>query len=89
MTELGKSVLLIASLLIIPGLVLQGYAQMYEMPSQEDMERMMPKPVSGTYTNLENRVSVTFPSGWSGTVNLKLFFGKDENNSYTFFNDFF
>ena len=69
MTELGKSVLLIASLLIIPGLVLQGYAQMYEMPSQEDMERMMPKPVSGTYTNLENGVSVTFPSGWSGTVN--------------------
>lgn len=69
MTELGKSVLLIASLLIIPGLVLQGYSQMYEMPSQEDMERMMPKPVSGTYTNLENGVSVTFPSGWSGTVN--------------------
>jgi len=68
-TELGKSVLLIASLLIIPGLVLQGYSQMYEMPSQEDMERMMPKPVSGTYTNLENGVSVTFPSGWSGTVN--------------------
>jgi len=30
---------------------------------------MMPKPVSGTYTNLENGVSVTFPSGWSGTVN--------------------
>ncbi len=69
MTELGKSVLFIVSLLIIPGLVLQGYAQMYEMPSQEDMERMMPKPVSGTYTNLENGVSVTFPSGWSGTVN--------------------
>ena len=68
MTELGKSVLLIASLLIIPGLVLQGYSQMYEMPSQEDMERMMPKPVSGTYTNLENGVSVDFPSGWSGTV---------------------
>ena len=68
MTELGKSVLLIASLLIIPGLVLQGYSQ-YEMPSQEDMERMMPKPVSGTYSNLENGVSVTFPSGWSGTVN--------------------
>ncbi len=68
MTELGKSVLFIASLLIIPGLVLQGYAQ-YEMPSQEDMERMMPKPVSGTYTNLENGVSVDFPSGWSGTVN--------------------
>jgi hypothetical protein len=68
-TELGKSVLFIVSLLIIPGLVLQGYAQMYEMPSQEDMERMMPKPVSGTYTNLENGVSVTFPSGWSGTVN--------------------
>jgi len=67
-TELGKSVLLIASLLIIPGLVLQGYSQMYEMPSQEDMERMMPKPVSGTYTNLENGVSVDFPSGWSGTV---------------------
>jgi len=41
---------------------------MYEMPSQEDMERMMPKPVSGTYTNLENGVSVDFPSGWSGTV---------------------
>jgi len=39
------------------------------MPSQEDMERMMPKPVSGTYTNLENGGSVTFPSGWSGTVN--------------------
>ncbi len=69
MAELGKSVLLIASLLIIPGLVLQGYAQMYEMPSQEDMERMMPKDVSGTYTNLENGVSVDFPSGWSGTVN--------------------
>jgi len=67
-TELGKSVLLIASLLIIPGLVLQGYSQMYEMPSQEDMERMMPKDVSGTYTNLENGVSVDFPSGWSGTV---------------------
>jgi len=66
--ELGKSVLLIASLLIIPGLVLQGYSQMYEMPSQEDMERMMPKDVSGTYTNLENGVSVIFPSGWSGTV---------------------
>jgi len=66
--ELGKSVLLIASLLIIPGLVLQGYSQMYEMPSQEDMERMMPKDVSGTYTNLENGVSVDFPSGWSGTV---------------------
>ncbi len=56
------------SLLIIPGLVLQGYAQ-YEMPSQKDMERMMPKDVSGTYTNLENGVSVDFPSGWSGTVN--------------------
>ncbi len=68
MAELGKSVLLIASLLIIPGLVLQGYSQVYEMPSQEDMERMMPKPVSGTYTNLENGVSVDFPSGWSGTV---------------------
>ncbi len=68
MAELGKSVLLIASLLIIPGLVLQGYSQMYEMPSQEDMERMMPKDVSGTYTNLENGVSVDFPSGWSGTV---------------------
>ncbi len=68
MTEFGKSVLLIASLLIIPGLVLQGYSQ-YEMPSQEDMERMMPKDVSGTYTNLENGISVTFPSGWSGTVN--------------------
>ncbi len=68
MAELGKSVLLIASLLIIPGLMLQGYAQ-YEMPSQEDMERMMPKPVSGTYTNQENGVSVDFPSGWSGTVN--------------------
>ena len=68
MTGLGKSVLLIASLLIIPGLVLQGYSQMYEMPSQEDMERMMPKDVSGTYTNQENGVSVDFPSGWSGTV---------------------
>jgi len=63
-----KTGIIIASLLIIPGLVLQGYAQ-YEMPSQEDMERMMPKPVSGTYTNLENGVSVDFPSGWSGTVN--------------------
>ena len=69
MTELGKSVLLIASLLIIPGLVLQGYSQVYEMPSQEDMERMMPKAISGTYTNLENGVSVDFPTGWSGTVN--------------------
>jgi hypothetical protein len=68
MAELGKSVLFMISLLIIPGLVLQGYAQ-YEMPSQEDMERMMPKDVSGTYTNIENRVSVDFPSGWSGTVN--------------------
>jgi len=56
------------SLLIIPGLVLQGYAQ-YEMPSEEDMARMMPKDVSGTYTNVENGVSVDFPSGWSGTVN--------------------
>jgi len=63
-----KTGLIIMSLLIIPGLVLQGYAQ-YEMPSQEDMERMMPKDVSGTYTNLENGVSVNFPSGWSGTVN--------------------
>jgi len=63
-----KTGLIIMSLLIIPGLVLQGYAQ-YEMPSQEDMERMMPKDVSGTYTNLENGVSVDFPSGWSGTVN--------------------
>jgi hypothetical protein len=68
MAELGKSVLIILSLLIIPGLVLQGYSQMYEMPSQEDMERMMPKAVSGTYTNQENGVSVDFPSGWSGTV---------------------
>jgi len=49
------------SLLIIPGLVLQGYAQ-YEMPSEEDMARMMPKDVSGTYTNIENGVSVDFPS---------------------------
>ena len=64
-----KTGLIIASLLIIPGLVLQGYSQVYEMPSQEDMERMMPKAVSGTYTNLENGVSVEFPSGWSGTVN--------------------
>jgi len=64
-----KTGLIIASLLIIPGLVLQGYSQGYEMPSQEDMERMMPKAVSGTYTNLENGVSVEFPSGWSGTVN--------------------
>jgi len=56
------------SLLIIPGLVLQGYAQ-YEMPSEEDMARMMPKDVSGTYTNVENGISVDFPSGWSGTVN--------------------
>jgi len=63
-----KTGLIIMSLLIIPGLVLQGYAQ-YDMPSQEDMERMMPKDVSGTYTNLENEVSVDFPSGWSGTVN--------------------
>jgi len=63
-----KTGLIIMSLLIIPGIVLQGYAQ-YEMPSQEDMERMMPKDVSGTYTNLENGVSVNFPSGWSGTVN--------------------
>lgn len=68
MTYFIKTGIIIASLLIIPGLVLQGYAQ-YEMPSQEDMERMMPKPVSGTYTNLENGVSVDFPSGWSGTVN--------------------
>jgi hypothetical protein len=68
MAELGKSALVILSLLIIPGLVLQGYAQMYEMPSQEDMDRMMPKPVSGPYTNQENGVSVNFPSGWSGTV---------------------
>jgi len=64
-----KTGLIIMSLLIIPGLVLQGYSQVYEMPSQEDMERMMPKDVSGTYTNVENGVSVTFPSGWSGTVN--------------------
>jgi len=63
-----KTGLIIMSLLIIPGLVLQGYAQ-YEMPSDEDMARMMPKDVSGTYTNLENGVSVDFPSGWSGTVN--------------------
>ncbi len=68
MTYFIKTGIIIASLLIIPGLVLQGYAR-YEMPSQEDMERMMPKPVSGTYTNLENGVSVDFPSGWSGTVN--------------------
>jgi len=68
MAELGKSALVILSLLIIPGLVLQGFAQMYEMPSQEDMDRMMPKPVSGPYTNQENGVSVDFPSGWSGTV---------------------
>jgi len=64
-----KTGLIIASLLIIPGLMLQGHSQVYEMPSQEDMERMMPKAVSGTYTNLENGVSVEFPSGWSGTVN--------------------
>ncbi len=64
-----KTGLIMASLLIIPGLVLQGDSQVYEMPSQEDMERMMPKAVSGTYTNLENGVSVEFPSGWSGTVN--------------------
>ena len=63
-----KTGLFIMSLLIIPGLVLQGYAQ-YEMPSEEDMARMMPKDVSGTYTNVENGVSVDFPSGWSGTVN--------------------
>ncbi len=69
MAELGKSALIMISLLIIPGLVLQGHSQVYEMPSQEDMERMMPKHVSGTYTNLENGVSVEFPSGWSGTVN--------------------
>jgi len=40
MTELGKSALIMISLLIIPGLFLQSYAQ-YEMPSQEEMERMM------------------------------------------------
>ena len=63
MAELGKSALIIMSLLIIPGLVLQGYSQ-YDYPSQEDIAKMMPKEVSGTYS--DHGVSVTFPNGWSG-----------------------
>ena len=63
MTELGKSALVILSLLIIPGLVLQGYSQ-YDYPSQEDIANMMPKEISGTYS--DHGVSVTFPNGWSG-----------------------
>jgi hypothetical protein len=63
MAELGKFALIIMSLLIIPGLVLQGYSQ-YDYPSQEDIANMMPKEVSGTYS--DHGVSVTFPNGWSG-----------------------
>ena len=67
MTELGKYELIILSLLIIPGLVLQGYSQ-YDYPSAEDFEYMMPKEVSGTYTNSDHGVSVELPNGWSGMV---------------------
>ena len=66
MTELGKSALIIMSLLIIPGLVLQGYSQ-YDYPSQEDIANMMPKEVSGSYS--DHGVSVSFPNGWSGMIN--------------------
>jgi len=65
MAELGKSALIIMSLLIIPGFVLQGYAQ-YDYPSAEDIAKMMPKEVSGTYS--DHGVSVSFPNGWSGMI---------------------
>ena len=65
MTELGKSILLLTSLLIIPGLVLQGYSQ-YDYPSAEDIANMMPKEVSGSYS--DHGVSVSFPNGWSGMI---------------------
>jgi hypothetical protein len=53
------------SLLIIPGLVLQGYSQ-YDYPSAEDIAKMMPKEVSGTYS--DHGISVVFPNGWSGMI---------------------
>ena len=63
MAELGKSVIILCSLLIIPGFVLQGFSQ-YDYPSQEDIAKMMPKEISGTFA--DHGVSVTFPDGWSG-----------------------
>ena len=68
-----------ASLLIIPGLLMQVNAQYeipdipdinipgMEIPSQEDIEKMMQQnEVSGKYTNTDYGVSVTLPAGWSG-----------------------
>ena len=70
MTNFFKAGLIVMSLFIIPGLVLQVHAQydIPDIPSQEDIEKMMPKEVSGTYTNQDYQVSVDFPSGWSGMV---------------------
>lgn len=54
------------SLLLIPGLVLQAHSQYDypDIPSQEDIANMMPKEVSGTYS--DQGISVVFPNGWSG-----------------------
>ena len=52
---------------------LQVYAQ-YDypnVPNQEDFAQMMPKEVSGNYSNEDDGISVVFPSGWSG-MEMKL-----------------
>ncbi len=69
MTEFIKSGLIILSLLIVPGIIMQVHAQydIPDIPSQEDIEKMMQQnEVSGTYTNTEHGVSVVLPDGWSG-----------------------
>jgi hypothetical protein len=69
-TELGKYELIIMILLLVPLFVLQAHAQYdySDIPSQEDIANMMPKEVSGTYSNDAYGVSVDFPSGWSGMM---------------------
>ena len=64
-TELGKSELIIMSLLLIPVMVLPVHSQ-YDYPSAEDIAKMMPQEVSGTYS--DHGVSVSFPNGWSGMI---------------------
>ena len=79
MTDFSKTGIIIASLLIIPGLVLQVHAQYdipdipdfdigdIEIPSQEDIAKMMEQnEVSGKYVNSDHGVEVTIPEGWSG-----------------------
>ncbi len=68
MTGLGKYGIIILSLLIVPGLVFQAYAQ-YDYPegiSQEDIAKMMPQEISGKFSDSRYGVSVEFPDGWSG-----------------------